>query len=334
MTGLPLRLAVTYSDRTEALVRGEVTVRGVELAATVATTGRLFSDLWRARQLDAAEMSLATYSIQFSRGIDDFIAIPAFPSRMFRHSSLYVPNDSGLDSLEQLAGKRVGVPDYGMTAAVWVRYVLQSEHRVRPADIAWTVGGLERPSAEERIKLPAPAGVTITRAGKRASLMELLAKDQLDAVLTPAAPDALRRGTVRRLLRSPKEAEQAWFRRTGLFPIMHTVIVRRELLEANEWLARELLSGFVRAKRLAWQRLRETDFLPYGLVWCVESELEQRALFGEEHWPYGVRRNQQVLGTFLATLADQGLTDRRLEVSELFAGTTLSLTEEELNDSS
>jgi 4,5-dihydroxyphthalate decarboxylase len=327
VTGLPVRLAVTYSDRTEALVRGEVAVRGADLAVTITTTDRIFRDLWRTRDIDAAEMSLATYCIQVSRGIADFVAIPVFPSRMFRHSCLYVPAGSALESFGQLAGARVGVPDYAMTAAVWVRYVLQSEHGVSPTDITWTVGGLEEPSSAERIESRAPAGVRIGRLGKRASLMELLKGGDLDAVLTPRAPDDLRRGTVRRLLKSPKEAERAWFQRSGLFPIMHTVVVRRELLRSHGWLAEELLAAFVEAKRRAWERLRETDFLPYGLVWCVEENLEQRALFGDEHWPYGVLANQRVLDVFVAALASQGLADRKLLVSELFAENTLGFVE-------
>ena len=157
--------------------------------------------------------------------------------------------------------------------------------------------------------------------------MELLKGGDLDAVLTPRAPDDLRRGTVRRLLKSPKEAERAWFQRSGLFPIMHTVVVRRELLRSHGWLAEELLAAFVEAKRRAWERLRETDFLPYGLVWCVEENLEQRALFGDEHWPYGVLANQRVLDVFVAALASQGLADRKLLVSELFAENTLGFVE-------
>jgi 4,5-dihydroxyphthalate decarboxylase len=328
VTGLPVRLVVTYSDRTEALVHGEVLVPGTDLAVTVATTDRIFRDLWRKQDIDAAEMSLATYCIQVSRGVSDFVAIPAFPSRMFRHSSLYVPVGSVLDSLGKLAGARVGVPDYAMTAAVWVRYVLQSEHGISPADIAWTVGGLEEPSSTERIEFKAPAGVRITRLGERASLMELLRGGDLDAVLTPRAPGDLQRGTVRRLLRRPKQVERAWFQRSGLFPIMHTVVVRRELLRSNEWLADELLTSFVEAKRRAWERLRETDFLPYGLAWCVEENLAQQALFGGEHWPYGVVANRRVLDAFVTALADQGLADRKLSVSELFAESTLGFSEE------
>jgi 4,5-dihydroxyphthalate decarboxylase len=328
MSALPIRLAVTRSDRTEALISGDVAVRGVDLAVTVGTTGWIFRDLWRSREFDAAEMSLATYSIQLSRGLDDFLAIPVFPSRMFRHSSLYVPAGSALCSLDQLAGARVGVPDYAMTAAVWVRYILQSDHAVTPADIAWTVGGLDAPSSRERIELKAPAGVSIARLGEQASLMQLLAAGELDAVLTPRAPGALEHGTVRRLLTSPKEAERAWYQRSGLFPIMHTVVVRREALQANPWLAEELLASFAEAKRRAWKRLRETDFLPYGLVWCVEEELEQRAVFGAEHWPYGVLANQRVLDTFVAALADQGLAERPLAVRELFAHSTLGYMEE------
>jgi 4,5-dihydroxyphthalate decarboxylase len=328
VTRIPVRLAVTYSDRTEALVRGDVTVRGTDLAVTVTTTDQLFRDLWRTHDVDAAEMSLATYCIQASRGVDDFIAIPAFPSRMFRHSSLYVPVDSPLDSLGQLAGARVGVPDYAMTAAVWVRSILQSDHGVRPEEITWVMGGLEEPSSAQRIPLRTPSEVTITQLGERATLMGLLRNRELDAVLTPRAPADLWRGTIRRLLKSPREAERAWFQRSGLFPIMHTVVVRRDVLESNEWLATELLASFAEAKRRAWQRLHETDYLPYGLVWCVEESLEQRLLFGAEHWPYGLAGNQQVLETFVAALADQGLTDRRLSVPELFAHNTLGVSEE------
>jgi 4,5-dihydroxyphthalate decarboxylase len=157
--------------------------------------------------------------------------------------------------------------------------------------------------------------------------MELLAGGEIDAVLTPKAPRAFRHGVVRRLLKSPRDAERAWFQRSGLFPIMHTIVIRRELLQANGWLADELLTAFAEAKQRAWARLRETDFLPYGLVWCVEEELEQRALFGDEHWPYGVPDNQRVLDTFVTALAEQGLIDRPLSVNELFAESTLSFIE-------
>lgn len=319
-------MALTRSDRTEALISGDVRPKGVDLDVVVGTTNDIFYDVLQSSKYDAAEMSLAAYGVRRSRGEADLIAIPVFPSRMFRHASLYVRADSPITSPQQLKGGRIGVPDYQMTASVWVRQALQYQYALSPSDMSWVIGGLEEPSTRERITLRAPQGVQIERLGASGTLMERLAAGKLDVVLTPRAPAAfLRADGVRRLFANPREEERTYFKLTGIFPIMHTVVIRSGLDAQHPWLAAELLRCFVDAKRIASERLAETDFLPYGLVWLVEERLEEQALLGEEPWPYGLQANRAVLDTFCRALFDQGIAESILAPDELFATSTLGL---------
>lgn len=321
---VPLTLAHTLSDRVQALFDGSVLAQGVALTTLSGSTEDIFYRMLRRREFDVAEMSLAAYTVEHSRGRRDLVAIPVFPSRMFRHGSVYVRSDSGLDDLGLLAGKDVGTPDYQMTAGVWVRQALGSDHGVSPDEIRWHIGGLDEPSRRERLEFLAPAGLTTRRIAPAATLSSLLAEGEIDAILSPKAPAGCRPGgPVRRLLRDPQGHERSYYERTGIFPIMHTVVLRREVVDELPWVPQELYRAFVESKRLAWERLRENDYLPYGLVWFVEAEIDQAALFGEEHWPYGVPANRLVLDAFVDACYSQGLTEVRVDVDDLFAPSTV-----------
>jgi 4,5-dihydroxyphthalate decarboxylase len=289
-------MAITRSDRTEALISGDVRPKGVDLNVVVGTTNDIFYDMLRSREYDAAEMSLAAYGVKRSGGEQDLVAILVFPCRMFRHASLYVRADSPITSPRQLKGGRISVPDYQMTASVWVRHALQCQYALSPSDMSWVTGGLEKPSTRERIALRVPRGVQIERLGASGTLTEWLAASKLDVVLTPRAPTTfLRADGVRRLFANPREEERSYFKLTGIFPIMRTVVIRSELDAKHPWLAAELLRCFVDAKHIASARLAEIDFLPYALVWLVDERLEEQALFGQE--PLALRASGQPSST-------------------------------------
>ena len=323
-SGVPVSLALTLSDRVQALFDGTVKPSGVDLQVLRGTTDEIFYRMLRHREYDVAEMSLAAYTVERSRGMDGLIAIPVFPSRMFRHGSLYVSADSPISDPAQLAGTRVGTPDYQMTAGIWVRDFLEDEYGVDPACMEWSIGGVDTPNRPERLEFRPPGGLAVKKIAPTETLSGLLSAGAIDAMLTPQAPAGfVDGGPIRRLFDDPMAVERSYFERTGIFPIMHTVVVRRELVDQHPWIPEVLYGSFVQAKRTAWERLRESDYLPYGLVWFVEAQLQQRALFGDEHWPYGVPANRRVLERFANACARQGLTDRRIEIESLFVPSTV-----------
>jgi len=315
-----ITLAHTYSDRIAALCDGTVTVPDVDLRILRGTTETIFWRMLRDQPYDAAEMSLAAYAVERSRGNDALVALPVFPSRMFRHAAIYVREDSTLRSGEDLIGKRIGIPDYQMTVGVWVRSFLSDDYGVSPSDVIWFTGGLESPGIRKRIELRVPSGCRIEPIGADENLVGLLLSDDLDAVVAPRMPEALRPGRgVRRLFSDPAALEAEYFTRTGIFPIMHTLVLRRRTYDESPWLAGALQVAFEQAKAHAWESLSENDYLPYGHPWLVEAHLATRALMGDDYWPYGVEKNRHVLRTFLDACDTQGLLEKPLRVEDLFS---------------
>lgn len=224
-----------------------------------------------------------------------------------------------MESAQDLRGKRVGLPDYQMTACVWIRHALLLQYGVSPAEIGWFVGGLESPSVRERLSLRKPPEVHVEPL-PGTTLVQCLESGELDAVISPRAPRAFGHGgSVRRLFRSPRDEERRYFELTRVFPIMHTFVVRPRLIEQHPELAADLFGALVEAKRIADERLSETDFLPYGLAWLIEERLEEQALLGEDPWPYGLEANRRALDLFCDALFDQGLVETRPTPDRLFA---------------
>jgi len=253
-----------------------------------------------------------------------FVAIPVFPSRFFRHSSIYVNANAGIREPRDLVGKRIGVPEYQMTAPVWIRGIL-SEHYGVPVDsVTYFSGGEEEPGRTEKIKLDLPPNLKVQPIGPTQTLSAMLANGEIDALHTARMPSTFSpNGSVRRLFPDYKGVEQDYFRKTGIFPMMHTVAIRREVYEANRWIAQSLMKAFGQAQRRTYDDLYVTAALKAMLPWLTSHVEETRALMGEDFWPYGFASNRATLATFLRYHHEQGLSKRLLEPEELFAPETM-----------
>lgn len=317
MAGLPLTLACGDYDRTLALRTGAVRPEGVELTVLTLSPEEMFYRMARRREFDVSEFSLSTYTVLRGRG-EPLVAIPVFPSFMFRHSSIFVRAAAGIEQPGDLIGKRVGVPKYHMTAAVWIRGILEDEYGVAPKDLRWFEGGEGASVKEVDVTLP-PEIRRQPVPGDR-NLGDMVASGELDAFIGARRPAAFdgRPGRVRRLFPDVRRVERAYYEKTGIFPIMHTVVLKEELVREHPWLPRSLYDAFVEAKRLAYQRLEFTAALPVSLPWLVAEAEDTRALMGDDPFPYGVARNRKTLETLAGYTFDQGLAPRRLTVEEMF----------------
>jgi 4,5-dihydroxyphthalate decarboxylase len=325
MPRLQLSLACWDYDRTRALADGSVRPEGIDLVYQNLYVEETFFRMLRNREFDAAEMSLSSYCVSLMQDEPAFIAIPVFPSRFFRHSCIFVSAKSGIREPKDLAGKRIGVPEYQMTAPVWIRGILQDEYGVDPASPEYWTGGEEEPGRDEKLKLDLPAKFRLRPIGPKQTLARMIADGELDAMHTARTPStfATRPGTVRRLFENYVEVEKAYYRKTKIFPIMHTVVIRRELYRENRWIAQSLYKAFVQAQRRTYECLDTTMALATMLPWQAAHVEEARRELGEDWWPYGFEPNRQVLETFLRYHHEQGLSKRRLKAEELFAPETL-----------
>jgi 4,5-dihydroxyphthalate decarboxylase len=324
---VPITLACERYDRTEALRDGRVRPAGVDLTYLPQQVEETFFRMARFREFDAAEMSLSSYVISLTRDAP-FIAMPVFPSRLFRHSGIYVSADSGIEKPTDLVGRQVGVAEYQLTANVWIRGILADEYGVPVDSVTYRTGGLHQPGRPEKLAVALPPEVRIEPIGPGQTLSDMLASGEIDALYTPRTPESFARGDtgVRRLFDPSGPAEVEYYQRTGIFPIMHVLVLRRDVYERNRWLARSLYDALEQAKALCEQGMDETAAARYMLPWLHDEVARTRAVLGEDYWPYGLERNHEVLATFLRYSYDQGLASRPLEPEELFAPETLEST--------
>lgn len=321
---IPITLACERYDRTEALRDGRIRPAGIELTYLAERVENTFFRMARFQEFDAAELSLSSYVIGLTRDAP-FIAVPVFPSRMFRHSGIYVSAASGIEQPADLVGKQVGVAEYQLTANVWIRGILADEHGVPVDAVTYRTGGLHEAGRIEKLAIDLPPGVHVTPVDRARTLSDMLASGELDALYSPRTPESFSRGDsgVRRLFDPSGPAEEEYFRRTGIFPIMHVLAIRRELYEQHRWIARSLYDAFEAAKALCAAGIDETAASRYMLPWLHDEVARTRAILGEDYWPYGLDRNRDVLRTFLRYSHEQGLATRLLEPEELFAPETL-----------
>jgi 4,5-dihydroxyphthalate decarboxylase len=324
MSKLRLTLACWDYDRARALAEGKVEAEGIDLNVLELPVEETFFRMLRHREFDAAEMSLSSYCISLSRDNPPFIAIPVFPSRLFRHNGIFISTASGIKEPKDLAGKRIGVPEYQLTAPVWQRGILQDEYGVDPASPDYFTGGEEEPGREEKVALDLPKQFRVHPIGPRETLSAMLADGALDAITAPRNPSTFttRPDRVKRLFENYIEVERAYFRKTRIFPIMHTVVLRRDLYAAHPWIAQSLTKAFLEAKRRAQANLDITAAIKTMLPWQIAHVEETRREMGADWWSYGIEPNRHVLDTFLRYHHEQGLSRRRLEIKELFAPET------------
>ena len=314
-----LSLACWDYDRTLALADGRVRPEGIELTYINLPVEETFFRMSRHGEFDMAEMSLSTYVLTLGRS-HQFVAIPVFPSRAFRHNGIYVNSGAGVTAPEDLRGRIVGVPEYQVTAAVWIRGILEEHYGVPADSVRYRTGGLRRRGRPEKLQVR-PQGVEILPIGDTATLEAMLVSGEIDALYTPRTPEPFAAGhpAVRRLWEDPRAEEVRYFQLTGIFPIMHTVVIRREVYDKDRWVANSMLKAFTQAKALVTGRLEETAASPSMLPWSYDDARGARELMGDDFWSYGIAANEDVLRTFLRYSHAQGLADRLYEPVELFA---------------
>jgi len=326
MSKIRLTLACWNYDRTRGLADGSVQPDGIELTYLNLPIEETFFRMLRYQEFEIAEMSLSSYTVSLFRDDPPFMAIPVFPSRVFRHASIFVSAKSGIREPKDLIGKRVGNPEYQLTAQVWIRGILSEEYGVPPASVEYWTGGEEEPGREEKIALDLPPEFKIRRIGPNQTLSQMLADGELDALYAPRIPSTFvtRPKDVRRLFENYAEVERAYYSKTGIFPIMHAVVIRRDIYRAYPWVAQSLCKAFVESQRLVYEDFQESAALKTMLPWLSAHVEELRKTMGRDWWPYGFEPNRHVIETFLRYHHEQGLSKHRLHPEELFAPETLS----------
>jgi len=321
---LQLSLAVCDYDRTRAIFDGRATIEGCDLAAVALEPEESFHRAFKFQEFDVSEISMSSYLLTTARGEAHYVAIPAFVSRLFRHSAIYIRTDRGIARPADLRGRTLGVPEYQMTANVWVRGILTDEYGVKPSDISWRRGGLEQPGREERARIKLPADVDYQAIPEHRTLSDMLAAGELDGVMSARAPSCFLAGAphVGRLFPDYPAAEASYFRKTGVFPIMHAIGIRRTLVEKHPWLAVSVYKAFLRAKELCMRELGQIGHLATSLPWSVAEYDHVRGLMGEDFWSYGVAKNRHVLATLARYSFEQGLSARQVDVDEMFVPAT------------
>ena len=316
---LPLTMAMSGYDHVRDLESGAVPVEGVDLTALILPVEEIFFRFLKYREWHVSELSLAKYVALRAAGDTSLSAIPVFPSRVCRHSSIFVRRGGPTDPKE-LVGGRIGVPEWAQTASVYTRALLQHEWGIPLRDVSWYQAGVNTPGRREKVALRLPDGVSLTPVPDR-SLDEMLSAGDLDAVLSAHPPASFERGDgeIVRLFPDFQPIEREYVARTGIFPIMHITVIRSDVLDAAPWVAANLLTAFEEAKRRSLERLSEMTASRIPLPWIPALVEQMRALLGPDPWPYGVDANRVTLEAFTRYAHEQGVAARLLDPDELFA---------------
>ncbi len=319
MTKLQLSVAMGDYDRTRALYDGRVQIDGVDPVYMLLNPEEMFFRAMRSRDFDIAELSFSSYLVKHSQGDCPYIAVPVFLSRAFRHTSIYVRKDR-IKHPADLKGRRVGLPEYQLTANVWARAILQDDYGVWPEDITWVRGGIDTPGRPEKITLQLPPGVKVEAAPEGSTISELLDRGEIDGFIGPRPPNrvALRNPNIGWLFDDPTAEAKDYYRRTGVFPIMHVVGIRKELAQAHPWLPAAVVKAFTASKAQALKLLSDTSATKVTLPFVEEQLKAARESLGEDYWSYGVQAARKTLETFVRHHHAQGLSKRLMAVEELF----------------
>ncbi|HTX24100.1 MAG TPA: ABC transporter substrate-binding protein [Steroidobacteraceae bacterium] len=322
---LELSIAIGDYDRTRPLIDGAVQIDGVNPLFLTLAPEEIFFRAFRHADFDVCELSLSSFALRTARADNPYVGVPVFPSRAFRHTAIVVRTDRGIRAPGDLKGRRIGTPEYQLTACVWARALLREEFGLSPSDVIWVRGGMEQPGRLEKIDLDLPASIRLESAPPDRTLSELLERGDIDGIVGPRLPSCFgaANAPVGWLFPDPTGAAMDYFRRTGIFPIMHLLGVRRALAERHPWVPATLAKAFEQAKSVAWRRLRDTSATKVMLPFIDEQVYAARRLLGEDPWPYGLEANRKTLETFLNHHHEQGLSPRPLGVEELFHPATL-----------
>jgi len=319
MPNLNLSVAVGDYDRNRPLIAGAVRIDGVDPVFMTLSPEEIFFRAFRSVDFDICELSLSSYTLKTALGECPYVGIPAFVSKAFRHTSIYVRTDR-IKAPADLKGRRVGVPEYQLTANVWARAILEDDFAVKPADIHWIRGGIEEPGRPEKIAVQLPAGVRLDNAPQGATISGLLEKGEIDGFVAPRPPSFIERGHphVGWLFRDPVAAAKDWYQRTKIFPIMHLIGIRRTLADRHPWLPVAVFKAFEQSKTAALAALSDTAATKVTLPFVEETLKSVRELMGHDFWSYGVEPNRHTLEVFLRHHHSQGLSPRLMKVEEMF----------------
>ncbi|MBI4522811.1 MAG: ABC transporter substrate-binding protein [Deltaproteobacteria bacterium] len=320
MEKLHLTVACGEYDRTKALQTGAVQPEGIHLNYIPLQAEEIFYRMGAHKEFDASEMSLSNHITFASRGNSPFVAIPVFPSRFFRHSCVFINTDSGIQKPQDFKGRKIGAPEYSITAAVWIRGMLQDDFGVKTHEMQWCIGGQEEAGRKERVALKLPPEIRISSIPEDKTLNGMLESGEIDALISARAPSSFVKGSpkVRRLFPNYKEVEIDYYRRTKIFPIMHVLVIRKDVYDRHPWVPRSLYKAFCEAKDRAIANMHITNTLACTLPWLF-AEIEQlKQVFGSDWWPYGIEPNRHALETLIRYMGEQGLIDKPVKVEEVF----------------
>ncbi|MBU8811801.1 ABC transporter substrate-binding protein [Mycolicibacterium goodii] len=322
MSRLELTFACGDYDRTRALEDGSVRPDGIELTYLRLPVEETFFRMLRHREFDVAEMSLSTYVATLDVEPRPFVALPVYTSRMFRHGGIYINADAGIRAPSDLVGKRIGAPEFQLTAGVWIRGILDEHHGVPIDSVTYYTGGQETPGRIEKGKVD--TGLDIRPIPDGATLSQMLADGEIDALHTPRVPSTFRGGDprVKRLFPDVVTVEKEYFAATGIFPIMHVVVIRSDIYDRHPWVAQSLYKAFLTARDDAYARIYDSSALRFMEPWLIQHLEDAKQLLGQDYWSYGLAENHTTLDVFLRYHHEQGLSRKRYEPADLFARET------------
>jgi len=319
MNKVPLTAAMPDYDHVRDLLLGRVQAEGIDLTCLTLPVEEIFYRFIVYKEWEVSEISLAKYVSLIAQGDESFYALPVFPSRVFRHSSLFVRKGGAIKKIKDLEGRRVGIPEWAQTAAVYSRGFLQHQYGIDLAAIKWVQAGVNQPGRIEKVELKLPKGVKVDRRPDK-SLNGMLVSGEIDAVLAARPPAAFIDGdpNIRRFFENYQEVETDYYRKTGIFPIMHAVAVRRDVLNKTPWVARSLLNAFEEARRRSIARALDGTVSLFPIPWANDYAKRGMDLLGDDYFPYGIEPNRKTLEAFLSYAHEQGVCKRLLTIEELF----------------
>ncbi len=319
MANLSLSVAVGDYDRNRALINGVVRIDGVDPVFMTLSPEEIFFRAFRSQDFDVCELSLSSYTLRTALGDCPYVGVPAFVSRMFRHTSVWVRTDR-IKEPADLKGKKVGLPEWQLTANVWARAVLEDDYGVKGSDIHWIRGGIEEPGRPEKNPIKLPAGIRLDDAPAGKTISQMLIDGEIDGFMAPRPPSFMTAQTknVGWLFRDPVAVAKDYYRRTGIFPIMHLIGIRRTLVDKHPYLPVAVFKAFAQSKAAAMAALADTAATKVTLPFVEERIKEARDLMGDDYWAYGVEPNRKTLEVFLRHHHAQGLSPRLVKVDELF----------------
>jgi 4,5-dihydroxyphthalate decarboxylase len=323
MSKLQLSVAVGNYDRVRPLMDGAIGIDGVDPVFMNLPPEEIFFRAFRSMDFDICELSLSSFTLKTAEGNCPYVGVPAFVSRAFRHNSIYVRKDR-IRVPADLKGRRVGLPEYQLTACVWARIILEDDHGVKPSEMTWVRGGIANPARPEKISISLPVGVRMEDAREGLTISELLSRGEIDGFIAPRAPHLAGESNskIGWLFDDPIAAGRDYFKRTGIFPIMHIVGIRAELVEKHPWLPAAVFKAFSESKSKCLETLQDTSASKVTLPFVQEQLRAAREFMGPDFWSYGLEPNRKVLETFLRHHHAQGLSSRLVSPEELFHPST------------